>query len=89
MDGLRARKTWSLLSAIAHQSAAVHPMNTPLIISFLSGGPPFSAAPACLWVCQWVPDPHPLPHAALGCEAKFWDSCYFASSCFPPPSPAI
>lgn len=44
---------------------------TPPIISFLSGGPPFSVAPACLWVCQWVPDPPPLPHAALGCEAKF------------------
>lgn len=45
MDGLRARKTWSLLSAIAHQSAAVHPMNTPLIISFLSRGAPFLRRP--------------------------------------------
>lgn len=80
--GSGSAETWSLLSAIPLRSASVRPHEYPLPLSASFLGPPSSAAPACLWVCQLVSDPLPLPHAALGCGAEFWDSCSF-----PPTTP--
>lgn len=82
-------ETWSLLSAIPHQSATVRPINTPHHRLPSRAPPPFSAAPDCLWVCQSVSDPPPLPHGSLG----VWGGILgflFLSLLFPhPPTPAI
>lgn len=78
--GSGSGETWSLLSAIPLRSASLCPHEYPLPLSASFPGPPSSAAPACLWVCQLVSDPVPLPHAALGCGAEFLDSCSFLFS---------
>lgn len=82
-DGLRARGNLGPPLRYPPSFGLCSPLLTAPIVGCLPGPPP-SAAPACLWVCQSVPDPPPLPHAASGCGAEFWDSC-----CFPFPTPTI
>lgn len=82
----RPGETWSLLSAIPHQSATVRPINTPHH-RLPSRAPPLSPPPPT--ICGYVSrslTPLPCPMAALGCGAEFWDSCSFPSY-FPTPQP--